>query len=96
MNRDFSVGFYLEKTMKVNLSVYDLSGRLVKTFLDDNRSAGDHIVPFRLDDQWAAGTYIFKLTGDNLRTTQKIVIMNRGLSLLTPSCCHDGLSCFTN
>jgi hypothetical protein len=76
MNREFSVGFYLDKPMKVNLAVYDRSGRLVKTFLDDNRPAGDHIVPFQLDNQWSSGTYIFKLTGDNLDMTQKIVVTN--------------------
>jgi hypothetical protein len=76
MNRDFSVGFYLDKPMKVNLSIYDFSGRLVKTFLDDNRPAGDHIVPFQLDNQWSSGTYIFKLTGDNLDMTQRIIVTN--------------------
>jgi hypothetical protein len=74
VNRDFSVGFYLEKPMQVNMSIYDLSGRLVKTFLEEKRSAGDHIVPFQLENHWNTGTYIFKLTGDNLNMTQKIVV----------------------
>jgi hypothetical protein len=76
MNRDFSVGFYLDKAMHVNLSVYDISGRLVKTFLDKSQQAGDHIVPFQLDNQWASGTYIFKLIGENLNMSQKVMITN--------------------
>jgi hypothetical protein len=74
MSRDFSVGFYLDQSMKVNLSVYDLTGRLVGTVLSETRSSGDHIVPIHLDKQWALGTYILKLTGDNLSLMQKMVV----------------------
>jgi hypothetical protein len=74
MSRDFSVGFYLDKSMKVNLSIYDLSGRLVKTVLSDTRPFGDHIVPIQLEKQWSSGTYILKLTGDNMSLTQKMVV----------------------
>jgi Secretion system C-terminal sorting domain len=75
MSRDFSVGFYLDRFTKVNLSIYDLSGRLVKTVLSETRSTGDHIVPIQLDKQFTSGTYILKLTGDNLSLTQKMVVI---------------------
>jgi Secretion system C-terminal sorting domain len=76
MNRDFSVGFYLDRSTKVNLSIYDLSGRLVKTVLNESRPTGDHIVPIQLDKQFTSGTYILKLTGDNLSLTQKMVVID--------------------
>jgi hypothetical protein len=76
MSRDFSVGFYLDKPMKVNLSVYDGWGRLVKTFLDEDRPYGDHIVKFQLDNSWSSGTYIFRLRGNNLDMSQRIIVTN--------------------
>ncbi|MGL4630739.1 MAG: T9SS type A sorting domain-containing protein [Leadbetterella sp.] len=76
MNRDFSVGFYLDKPMKVNLSVYDLSGRIIDTYLNDSRSSGDHIVQIRLNDKLSSGMYFVKLLGDNLDLTQKIMVTN--------------------
>jgi hypothetical protein len=74
MSRDFSVGFYLDQTMDVNLSFYDLSGRLVKDLLNESRSLGDHIVPVHIDKQWPTGTYILKLTGNKLNLTQKMLV----------------------
>jgi Secretion system C-terminal sorting domain len=76
MSRDFSVGFYLDRSTKVNLSVYDLTGRLIETVLSENRPTGDHIVPIHLDKKWSSGTYILKLTGDNLVLTQKMVVID--------------------
>jgi hypothetical protein len=75
MSRNFSVGFYLDQSMKVNLSVYEPSGRFVKTILSESRSLGEHIVPIQLDKQLPSGAYVLKLTGDNLVLTQKLVVV---------------------
>jgi hypothetical protein len=73
ISNEFSVGFYLEEGMDINLSAYDLSGRLVKTFLTEKRSAGDHLIPLTWDMP-GNGMYIFKLSGDKVIMTQKIMV----------------------
>jgi hypothetical protein len=57
--------------MKVNLSAYDMAGRLVRIFPDENRPDGDFISNFQLEGQWNASSYIFKLTDEGVEYVSK-------------------------
>jgi lamin tail-like protein/flagellar hook capping protein FlgD len=67
--------FSLERDAKVNLSVFDMRGRLVRVVVDTRLTAGDHSGSFHWDGRDGAGrnvnsgTYFYRLSTDD-GTTQ--------------------------
>ena len=69
-----TISFELPNDSYVNLSVYDVSGRLVVTLLDENRTGGTNTVQF--NPGFSAGsTYFYKLTTDNGSETRKMMML---------------------
>ncbi len=68
------ISFALPKDGKVNLSIYDASGRLVTTLLNSNLSAGTHTVVWNAQNM-PAGIYFYKLTTADMSVTKKLVLM---------------------
>jgi hypothetical protein len=68
------ISFALPKAGKVNLSIYDASGRLVTTLLNSNLSAGTHTVVWNAQNM-PAGIYFYKLTTADMSVTKKLVLM---------------------
>jgi parallel beta-helix repeat protein len=64
---------------RVRLSIYDLSGRLVRTLVDDERGAGEHTVVWRgLDDsgrQVGSGVYFYRLEVAGATLERKMVML---------------------
>jgi len=69
-----TITFALEKAAPVNLSVYDLSGRLVSELYSGDMEAGEH--SFNFDGgKLASGVYIYKLTaGDNQQARKMLLV----------------------
>jgi hypothetical protein len=70
--------FDLEKSRQTSLQIYDLSGRVVKSFGREFRSAGTHELTWYLDSNTGSrvneGTYICKLqVGKSIRTMKLLV-----------------------
>ena len=53
--------FSLQETGTVTLKLYDITGREVRTILDEHRSSGDHQIQFSLSEL-VTGTYLLVLT----------------------------------
>lgn len=69
-----NIKYTLENPSAVNLSVYDLNGRLVKVLVDSNEDAGERIHNFSAKEMGlAAGAYLVKLNVNGEVTTQKIL-----------------------
>ncbi len=64
-----TITFNVSRPTRVNLTVYDLSGRMVKTLLDDRVSAGPHTVVWDGTDAEnnpvASGVYFYRLQQQN-------------------------------
>jgi len=64
---------------RVRLSVYDLSGRLVRTLVDSYRSGGEHLAVWRgLDDDGRAvssGVYFYRLEAGDTKLERKMVML---------------------
>jgi hypothetical protein len=58
----------------VNLSVYDVSGRLVQTLINEHRNSGEHRVTFEPGFA-SSGSYFIKLTSDDLTETKKMMLL---------------------
>ncbi len=65
------------QSVRVLLSVYDLTGRSIKTLLDTERQAGYHTVIWDGTDEMgqivSSGIYIYSITAGTYRSTRKMV-----------------------
>ncbi|MCK4352121.1 T9SS type A sorting domain-containing protein [candidate division WOR-3 bacterium] len=68
------IAYSISKDSKVSLKVYDITGSLVTTLVNDNVKAGKHTVHFDTKD-FASGVYFYRLTTDNFDSTKKMVIL---------------------
>ena len=69
-----TISFTLPETGKVNLSVFDISGRLVATLADGWRDAGTHEVTFDGSDL-ASGIYAYRLEAGEYMASGKMVLV---------------------
>ncbi|TKJ41266.1 hypothetical protein CEE37_06255 [candidate division LCP-89 bacterium B3_LCP] len=73
-NPSTTLSFALPEAAKVELQVFDISGRLVVNLIDGNRNAGIHQVTFDASGL-ASGVYICKLKAGSFTASQKMVLM---------------------
>ena len=73
------IGFALRRPGPVNLTVYDVAGRVVKRLVAESYPAGFHEVTWRGDDrsgrQAAAGVYFLRLDADGIYDTLRVALV---------------------
>jgi len=69
-----AINYQLPEVSFVNLSVYDISGRLVAVLVDGWRDAGRHEVNFDASDL-ASGVYFYRLEAGQFSASGKMVLM---------------------
>jgi len=73
------IGYSLSSPRNVSLKVYDITGRLVKTLVDERVEAGEHFVEWNLRDdssgEVAAGVYFYRLEAESFQNTQKLIVV---------------------
>jgi len=67
-----NIAFNLNSDSDVNINVYDLSGRVVRTISRNNLNAGDNIISINAENL-PNGTYIVQLTAGNMIKTTKFI-----------------------
>lgn len=74
-NPTTKIDFELPKDAKVNLSIYDMTGRLVSTILNNEAfTAGYHTVQFN-GSAFSSGTYFYRISaGENVQTKKMTLI----------------------
>ena len=73
-NNLISVRYTIQYSSSVNLSMYNISGQLVKTFFNEYKNAGDYTINMK-PDNIIAGVYYLKLSAGESRYTQKAVVI---------------------
>jgi hypothetical protein len=73
-NPSTTLSFSLPDAAKINLSIFDIYGRLVATLADGWRDAGLHEVAFD-GSGLASGVYIYKLQAGDFRASGKMALM---------------------
>ena len=78
-NPQTRVSFDLPRDGRATLRVYDVSGRLVRTLVDDDLSAGEHFMTWSGDDEAgrgvATGTYLLRLRQGGVSMVQRVTLM---------------------
>ena len=79
-NPTTTIEFEVPYSMNIVLNVYDISGKLVKTLVNDMKSTGKHSIVWDGTNQYgngvANGMYIYKLiSNENLSISNKMILM---------------------
>jgi hypothetical protein len=78
-NPKTTIKFDLPVTDEVNLSVYDLSGKLVQTLVSGSMDAGYHQVVWNGTDEQgqsvSSGVYLYRLSAGTYQQTQRMILM---------------------
>lgn len=70
-NSATKITFSVPEAARVTIQVYDLTGRLIATLLDDVMPAGVHSQVFESSDL-ASGTYVYKMRAGNVTQSRKM------------------------
>ena len=73
-NPTTTISFSLAKAAEVKLQVFDVKGSLIKTILNEQKSAGDYSVQFDASNL-SSGTYLYKLETPNGVQTKKMTLI---------------------
>lgn len=68
-----NIRFTLPQRSQVQLIVYDMNGRVVKTLVNGTKEAGTHLVPFQ-DNSLPTGVYFYRLTANGFTDVKKMTI----------------------
>ncbi|MDP8220433.1 MAG: C25 family cysteine peptidase, partial [Candidatus Stygibacter frigidus] len=78
-NPETTISFSLPENANIELSIYNVKGKKVKTLVSGNMDAGDHeTIWYGRDDegrQVSSGVYFYKLKSERYTTTKKCVLM---------------------
>ena len=79
VNPTATVTFRLSQPGRVRVAIYDLQGRLVKTLLDENRTAGDQTVMWNGSSARSAtvpsGVYFVKIKAPQGEEVQRVTVL---------------------
>ena len=73
-NPSTQISFDITHEGLVNLSVYDINGRLVEVLKNNEMSVGNHLVNWNAQS-YASGIYFVQLITDNLSLSQKLILV---------------------
>lgn len=67
------ISYRLARAGKINLSLYDMNGKLLKVMVNASKEAGEHTATLRAGEL-AAGVYFYRLQGENYSAVKKMII----------------------
>lgn len=73
-NPSTSIGYDIPKESLVELSIYDASGKFVRTLVNEQKFAGSYSITFG-SEGLASGVYYYKLTAGDLSETMKMILI---------------------
>jgi hypothetical protein len=78
-NPDTRISFTIPQSGHVQLQIFNVSGRKVKTLVDENMSAGEHTIEWNATDdsgdKVATGVYFYRLTAGDVTATKKMTLI---------------------
>lgn len=73
-NSTTNISFEIPRTMHVNLKIYDLFGREIKTLFFERKQAGKYKVFFKAESL-PSGLYIYRLKSENFSISRKLLLI---------------------
>jgi hypothetical protein len=72
-NGSSEINFSLISTSNINVKIYDVTGRCVKTIFDEKMNSGDQKIKLNVEELMN-GVYFYTITGDVFFETKKFII----------------------
>ena len=72
-NPSTQISYYLSRETHVDISVFDIAGRLTETLVNDLKDRGSHAIIWNASNQ-SSGVYFIKITADNFSDAQKVIL----------------------
>jgi hypothetical protein len=72
-NPSTQISYYISKETHVDISVYDIAGRLTETLVNDLKDHGSHAIIWNASNQ-SSGVYFIKITADDFSDAQKVIL----------------------
>ena len=73
------ISYNIPENADVMLSIYDMRGRMIKSLINKNQTAGRYLVEWNATDDYgsnvSAGVYIYQLRSGDKTFSQKMVLM---------------------
>jgi hypothetical protein len=69
-----AISYQLGAPSHTSLKIYDITGRLIETLVDEVKDSGVYQVEWNGKDQ-ASGIYFYRLQSDNLVSTKKMILL---------------------
>ena len=73
-NPSTAISYEIPKRSEVSIKIYDITGRLVTTLVDDVKNAGQHIVTFRAN-QLSSGVYFYRLQAGSYSAVKRMMLL---------------------
>jgi hypothetical protein len=73
-NPTTSINYYIPKGSEVSLTVYDITGKVVATLVNEYRQAGSYNVNFDASNL-ASGMYLYRIQAGDFTETKKMVLV---------------------
>ena len=78
-NPETCIEYILTEAGEVNLSIYDIKGRLINTLVNGYEAAGEHSIVWVGDDfrgsSAVSGVYFYKINNGKFTTSKKMILM---------------------
>lgn len=78
-NPETTIHFTLPKKSKIDLKIYDITGKLVRNLMDDTKDAGDYSVKWNGNDEenqpLPSGVYIYRITAGEFEKTRTCILL---------------------
>ncbi|KAA3610699.1 MAG: T9SS C-terminal target domain-containing protein [Calditrichaeota bacterium] len=68
------IRYYLTRASNVELTVYDLSGKEIKTIVNTKQASGDYKIVFNAEN-FSSGVYFYTLKTDNQTLSRKMILL---------------------
>jgi hypothetical protein len=73
-NSATSIKIDIAKSCLIILKVYDISGREIKTLINENRNGGSYIINFDASE-FASGVYFYRIEAGDFTDTKKMLFV---------------------
>jgi hypothetical protein len=75
VSQSTTISFSLNQSENINISIYDITGRLVKNILNGDLKAGEHKIFWDVNYTIQSGIYFLRLTGEDFSQICKLVVV---------------------